>query len=80
MREAQILGKPVVITAYATAQSQVNDGKDGIIVPNDAKGAAEGLADFIRNDEQRKQIASYLETHHYGNEQEIEKLYSQDFQ
>ena len=78
VREAQILGKPVVITAYATAQSQVNNGKDGIIVPNDAKSAAEGLADFIRNDELRKQIATYLETHHYGNEQEIKKLYSDD--
>ena len=78
VREAQILGKPVIITAYTTANSQVNDGKDGIIVPNNAKGAAEGMADFIRNDELRKQIASYLETHHYGNEQEIEKLYSDD--
>ena len=78
VREAQILGKPVVITAYATAQSQVNDGKDGIIVPNDAKGAAEGLAAFIRNDELSEQIVTYLKTHHYGNEQEIEKLYSDD--
>ena len=80
VREAQILGKPVVITAYATAKSQVNDGTDGIIVPNDARGAAEGLASFICNNELREQIASYLQTSHYGNEEEIEKLYSQDFQ
>ena len=78
VREAQILCKPVVITAYATAQSQVSDRKDGIIVPNETKGAARGLADFIRNIPLRNDITSYLQTHHYGNEKEIEKLYPND--
>lgn len=78
VREAQILCKPVVITAYATAQSQVSDRKDGIIVPNEAKGAARGLADFIRDTPLHNDITSYLQTHHYGNEKEIEKLYSND--
>ena len=74
VREAQILGKPVVITDYATAKSQVSNGIDGIIVPNEAKGAAEELARFIRNLSLRDTITSYLQTHHYGNEKEIEKL------
>ena len=78
VREAQILCKPVVITAYATASSQVNDGIDGVIVPNETKGAAEGLACFIHNTELREKIVFYLRTHHFGNEQEIEKLYFDD--
>lgn len=78
VREAQILCKPVVITAYATAQSQVKDGVDGIIVPNEAEGAAKGLAEVVRNNALRESITSYLQTHHYGNEKEIEKLYIDD--
>ena len=31
VREAQILGKPVIITNYPTAKSQIQDGVDGII-------------------------------------------------
>ena len=76
--EAQILCKPVVITAYATAKSQVNNGNDGIIVPNEAKDAAKGLANLIQDIPLRNHIISFLKTHHYGNEKEINKLYSDD--
>ena len=43
VREAQILGKPVVITNYATAGSQLDDGVDGMIVPMDNEGCAKGI-------------------------------------
>ena len=74
VREAQILCKPVVITNYATASSQVQDGIDGIIVPNDVEGAAEGIAAFIQDKQKQQQIIGYLQTHHYGNEDEVKKL------
>lgn len=35
VKEAQMLRKPVVITNYATANSQVENGVDGIIVTMD---------------------------------------------
>lgn len=76
VREAQVLGKPVVITSYNTAHSQLKDGIDGVIVPNDTEGAAKGLTDFIYNKELQHSIINYLEKHHYGNEDEVEKLYS----
>ena len=76
VREAQILCKPVVITAYNTAHSQLKDGIDGAIVPNGTEGAAKGLADFIHNKELQNSIINYLVKHHYGNEDEVEKLYS----
>ena len=75
VREAQILCKPVVITNYATASSQVQDGVDGMIVPNDIEGAAEGIAAFLQNKQKQQEIVAYLQTHHYGNEEEVEKVY-----
>ena len=74
VREAQILCKPVVITNYATAPSQVQDSIDGIIVPNDVEGAATGIAAFLQDKQKQEQIVSYLQTHHYGNESEVKKL------
>ena len=74
VREAQILQKPVVITQFPTAHSQLTDGVDGIIVPNDIEGAAQGIADFIQNTAQQQAIITYLRTHHYGNEEEVQKI------
>lgn len=75
VREAQILCKPVLITHYATALSQVKDGEDGVIVPLDEEGAAKGIVEFIQNTELRAHITEYLKTHDYGNESEVEKIY-----
>ena len=75
VREAQMLCKPVVVTNYPTAKSQIQDGIDGKIVPMDNEGCAQGLAEFIQNTELQKQITDYLEEHDYGNEAEVGKLY-----
>lgn len=75
VREAQMLCKPVVVTNYPTAKSQIQDGIDGKIVPMDNEGCAQGLAEFIQNTEMQKQITDYLEEHDYGNEAEVGKLY-----
>ena len=69
VREAQMLGKPVVITNYPTAPSQVKDGVDGIIVPMDNEGCANGIAALIKNKEKQDAIQQYLYTHDFGNEQ-----------
>lgn len=76
VREAQILCKPVAITNYPTAASQVAHGVDGVIVPLDNEGCARGLADFIANDELRARIVAHLRTHDYANTSEVEKIYS----
>lgn len=75
VREAQILEKPVVITNFPTAPSQLIDGVDGIIVPNEVEGAANGIADFIRDKQKQQAIIAYLQTHHYGNEEEVNQIY-----
>ena len=75
VREAQILCKPVVVTDYPTASSQIQNGVDGVIVPMDIETCAKEMADFIQNKELRKAIADYLSSHDYGNQSEIEKIY-----
>ena len=75
VREAQMLCKPVVVTNYPTASSQIIDSVDGKIVPMDNEECAQGLAEFILNTELQKQITEYLKTHDYGNVGEVEKLY-----
>ena len=75
VREAQILCKPVIVTNYTTAPSQIKDGLDGVIVPMDNIKCADGIVDFIKNKDLQSQIVDYLQTHHYGNEEEVEKVY-----
>ena len=76
VREAQILGKPVVITRFPTSSSQLEEGVDGIIIPNNVEGAAEGLAQFIADKRQQEAIKAQLRIRHYGNEKEVGKIYS----
>lgn len=47
VREAQLLGKTVVITDYPTARSQVRDGIDGIIGPYETEAFSRYLKDFL---------------------------------
>lgn len=75
VREAQILGKPVVVTNYPTAKSQINDGIDGVIVPLDNKGCAQGIVEFIGNVDLRNKIAANLEYGNFANEREVDKIY-----
>lgn len=73
--EAQILCKPVIITAYPTAASQVTHGKDGVIVPLDTPElTAEGMAKSLQDTALRQQLTDYLTAHDYGNEQEAQKV------
>lgn len=75
VREAQMLHKPVAVTAYPTASSQINDGVDGVIVPLDNAGCAQKLTEFIANKDLQKQFTTYLQTKDYANRSEIDKIY-----
>lgn len=75
VREAQMLCKPVVVTNYPTAPSQICSGVDGVIVPMDNEGCANGLAEVICDKPLQERIIAHLKTHDYGNESEVEKIY-----
>ena len=74
VRETQLLGKPVVITNYATSASQLEDGVDGIIVPMDNEGCAEGIAALLRDPEKMKTLSETCRRGDYSNSDQAKKL------
>ena len=75
VREAQMLCKPVVVTNYPTASSQIKNGIDGVIVPMDNEGCARGLAEVVTDKVLQERLVDYLKKHDYGNESEVDKVY-----
>lgn len=76
VREAQILNKPVVITNFETSKSQLTDGFDGIIVPMDNEGCAEGICNLIKDKELQQRLIENTKITDYTNKQELEKIYA----
>lgn len=76
VREAQLLGKPVVITDYATSGSQLEDGADGVIVPMDNAGCAAGIAALLRDPTRMQQLSENCAKRDYTNSAEVEKIYA----
>lgn len=76
VREAQLLGKPVVITDYATSGSQLEDGADGMIVPMDNAGCAAGIAALLRDPARMQQLSENCAKRDYTNSAEVEKIYA----
>lgn len=75
VREAQVLNKPVLVTAYPTAPSQVEDGVTGVIVPLDNKGCACGIANIIIDKVLQKHLSDNLRERDFGNIAEVNKIY-----
>ena len=73
--EAQMLEKPVIITAYPSSESQLEDGVDGVIVPMDDEGCAEGIIKVTENPELCEQLIKNCKNRDYSNCKEVEKLY-----
>ena len=76
VREAQILNKPVVITNFETSKSQLKDGFDGVIVPMDNEGCAEGICNLIKDKELQQKLIENTKITDYTNKQELEKIYA----
>lgn len=75
VREAQMLCKPVVVANYPTAASQIQNGKDGVIVPLENAACAEGIVRVIRDSQLQSRLIEFLKGHDYGNENEVDKIY-----
>lgn len=73
--EAQILGKPVIITNYATAGSQLRDGIDGIICPLSVGGLAASIEKIYYTPDARRRLSVNCMNNNYDNKDEIGKLY-----
>lgn len=73
--EAQILGKPVIITNYTTAKSQVRENIDGYICELSVNGIADGIEKLYKNKDLRERLADGCVSSDYSNNYELEKLY-----
>ncbi len=74
--EAQILGKPVIITDYATAHSQLEDGIDGVIAPMDDDGFVRVLFELLNNRDRLESLSSNCISRDYSNSISVQKLIS----
>jgi glycosyltransferase involved in cell wall biosynthesis len=72
VREAQMLGKPVVITNFATAASQLQDGYDGVIVPLDVDACARALKSILEDQVLREKLSQNALNTDYGNKDAIQ--------
>jgi glycosyltransferase involved in cell wall biosynthesis len=74
--EAQVLSKPVLITNYPTAKSQVKDGFDGSICELSVKGIADGIEKLYLDSQLREQLVNNCKDTVFSNINELNKLYS----
>lgn len=74
VREAQMLGKPVIITNYPTSGSQVKNGVDGVIVPLENEGCARGIIETIKNADLISHILRNEKNTDYSNVKEAERI------
>lgn len=73
--EAQLLHKPVVITNYPTSSSQLEDGVDGVIVPIDNQGCADGICKILSDPELRDRLSRNTRNRDYVNASSINQLH-----
>lgn len=79
--ESMILGTPPVVTNYLSANEQIKNGEDGIIVENDDESIVEPLRNCIQNPRVIHEMHECLLNNEYGNRDyifEIEKMLFKD--
>lgn len=76
VREAQMLGRAVIITDYPTSKSQIDNGSDGIIVPLENSECADVIAAAITDLSILKRISDNTSSRDYSETAEINKIYS----
>lgn len=75
VREAQILAKPVVITNFSTAKSQLSSGVDGWIVPMETTACVAGIAKFLQDKKLQQTLIENCQETDFGNRNEVQKIY-----
>ena len=73
VREAQMLGKPVIITNYETAKEQLESGVEGIIVPMQNQECADQIFDLLNNNCLLEQLSFNCQMRKYSNKEEVKK-------
>jgi glycosyltransferase involved in cell wall biosynthesis len=76
VREAQIIGKPVMITNFPSASSQLENNIDGYICKMGVDGVVDGLKYLLENPNICELLMRNTKKKNHGNVNEIEKIYS----
>ncbi|MBD8071309.1 glycosyltransferase [Bacillus sp. PS06] len=74
--EAKILAKPILITNYSTASSQLVNGIEGVICDQSVEGLVKGIEEFYVNPELKDVLINNLKGQDYSNSYELDKLYN----
>lgn len=72
--ESMILGTPPLVTKYLSAEEQIKNGIDGIVVENQNNSIAAPLADLIANPDKLTAIKKNLILTEYGNSNYIKVI------
>lgn len=73
--EARILNRPVVTTEFDAVWTQMVQGENGIVVPQDPVAVADAIERLMKDKELYNHIVSYQKQEKKGNTEEIEKFY-----
>ena len=73
--EAQILGKAIMLTNYATVKSQVKEGYDGYISEQSIEGIANSIEKLYLSESIRNYLSENCIKSDYSNSYELKKLY-----
>ena len=73
--EAKILERPILITNYPTAGSQLEDGIEGITCDSSIEGLVKGIETLYKDDKLRNTLIHHLKGRDYSNSYELDKLY-----
>ncbi|WP_338449836.1 glycosyltransferase [Niallia oryzisoli] len=75
--EAKILAKPIIVSNYSTAVSQIDNGEDGIICEDlSVESIAVEIEDLYKNEQLRNKFVDHNMTCNHSNVDELKKLYS----
>lgn len=72
--EAMVMARPILLTDFSTAADQIDSGRNGLIVPMNPEGIAEGLQRLLEDPALREQFSAALAAQDYTNEGELCKL------
>ena len=75
IEEAKLLAKPIVITNFTTAKSQINHLENGLIAEMNVESIANNIELILKDQVAKIKIIKNLEKSAKGNESEIDKLY-----
>lgn len=73
--EAKILRKPIIVTNYATAKDQIENGVNGLICDMNPEALAESILKYWQEPEFTAQIIANLRHLKYNAEQNVETFY-----